>query len=136
MNNWWGKLASDGYRDEDGSDEGSEYADSEELLGLYGSGDETTSQRWTRYCESTHDIRIPIMLEKALLFIHKYVFKRALKWHAMQNQFDFIFKHNDNVRVSAVCKEVGCQWRILASLEAKKESIQIKTFKPELECGS
>jgi len=83
-----------------------------------------------------HDRRIPIVLEKGLLFADTYVFKRALKRYAVQNQFDFKLKQSDKVRVSAVCKEVGCQWRILASLEAKKESIQIKTFKPELECGS
>jgi hypothetical protein len=74
MSNWWGKFVGDGYRAEGGSDGGSEYADSEELLSLYGSDDETTSQRRTRYHEfnEKHDMRIPIVLEKGLLFADTY----------------------------------------------------------------
>jgi len=50
---------------------------------------------------------------------------------------DFKYKHNDRVRVSVVCKEQGqgCDWRIHASLDAKKESIHIKTFIPDHQCG-
>jgi hypothetical protein len=101
MSNWWGKFVGDGYRAEGGSDGGSEYADSEELLSLYGSDDETTSQRRTRYHEfnEKHDMRIPIVLEKGLLFADTYVFKMALKWYDVLNQFDFKFKHNDKAKV-------------------------------------
>jgi hypothetical protein len=65
------------------------------------------------------------------------VFKKALKWYAMQHGFDFKYKHNDKVRVIAVCKEQGegCDWRIHASMNAKKESIQIKTIKLDHQCN-
>jgi len=40
--------------------------------------------------------------------------------------------------VTVVCKEQGvdCDWRVHASLDAKKESIQIKTFIPYHQCGN
>jgi hypothetical protein len=40
------------------------------------------------------------------------------------------------VIVTAVCKEQGasCDWRVHASLDAKNESIQIKTFIPDHQC--
>jgi hypothetical protein len=54
--------------------------------------------------------------------------------------FDFKYKYNDRVRVrvSAFCKDEGegCKWRIHASLDAKKESIQIKTFRPDHQYGN
>jgi hypothetical protein len=110
MNNWWWKCASDGHCVEGGSDEGSDYVDSKELLSLDGSNDEMTSQRWMKYREfnEKHDIRIPIVLEKVLLFTDTCVFKMALKWYAVQSQFDFKFKHIDKMRVSAACKDIDC----------------------------
>jgi hypothetical protein len=65
---------------------GDEDADNEELLSLYGSDNEATSRRQTRYREFNvkHDRRIPIVLEKGLLFADSYVFKRALKRYAVR----------------------------------------------------
>jgi hypothetical protein len=78
-----------------------------------------------------HDMRIPIELEKGLMFADTCVFKRALKWYVVQHWFDFKYKYNDRMSVSVVCKEQDCDRRIHASFNAKKESIQIKTFKPD-----
>jgi hypothetical protein len=52
----------------------------------------------------------------------------------MQYGFDFKYKHNDRVKVTTVCKEQDCTWRIHASLAAKKEAVQIKTFVPDHQC--
>jgi methionyl-tRNA formyltransferase len=52
----------------------------------------------------------------------------------VQIGFDFKYKHNNRMRVSVVYKKQECDWRIHASLDAKKESIQIKAFKPSHQC--
>jgi hypothetical protein len=108
------------------------------VVSLDGSDDDGASQRRMRYREfnENHDMRIPIELEKGLMFADTRVFKKALKWYAMQHEFDCKYKHNDRVKVSAVCKEQGCDWRIHASFDAKKESIMRKIFKPDHQCGS
>jgi hypothetical protein len=69
MENWWGKFAGAGHY-EDIVDEGEKYYDSEELVSLAGSGDEGTSRR-VRRCwvfNESHDMRVPIELEKCMLF--------------------------------------------------------------------
>lgn len=103
-------------------------SDDDELLGR--------RRRKYRDFHDTHDMRIPIVLEKGLLFSDTSVFKRALKWYAVQNSFDFKYKHNDRIRVTAVCKDEACSWRIHAAVDAKRESIQIKTFIPAHQCGN
>ncbi|XP_062170398.1 uncharacterized protein LOC133876128 [Alnus glutinosa] len=124
MENWWGKFVGEEPHASTGHEDGEEYYDSEELMSLDGSDDELTERRRRRYREfnENHDMRVPIVLEKGLLFADTCVFKKALKW----------------VRVSAVCKEQGegCELRIHASLDAKKESIQIKTFRLDHQCGN
>jgi hypothetical protein len=72
-----------------------------------------------------HDMRRPIVLDKGDLFTDTSVFKKELKLYVVQHVFDFKFKHNDRGRVTAVCKEQDYTWRIHASLDAKKEAIQI-----------
>jgi hypothetical protein len=71
------------------------------------------------------------VLDKGDLFTDTRVFKKALKWYTVQHEFDFKYKHNDRVRVTAVCKEQDYIWRIHGSLDAKKEATQIKTFVPD-----
>jgi hypothetical protein len=74
---------------------------------LDGSADERTSRRKMRYRKfnESYDMRILVELEKGLLFANTRVFKKALKWYAVQHEFAFKYKHNDRVRVNAVCKE-------------------------------
>jgi hypothetical protein len=123
MDNWQGKFVGAEHH------ANTAHEDGEELVSLDGSGDDGASQRKMRYSEfsESHDMRIPIELEKSLLFVDTSVFKKALKWYTMQQGFDFKYEHNDRVRVSVACKEQGCDWRIHASSDEKKESIQIKT---------
>jgi hypothetical protein len=140
MENWWGKFVGEEPHASTRHEDGEEYYDSEELMSLDGSDDELTKRRRRRYRDfnESHDMRVPIELEKGLLFADTCIFKKALKWYAVQNRFDFKYKHNDRVGVSTVCKEKGegCEWRIHASLDAKKESIQIKIFRPDHQCGN
>ncbi|XP_059458345.1 uncharacterized protein LOC132187941 [Corylus avellana] len=70
------------------------------------------------------------------LFTNTYSFKRALKTYAVQNRFDYHYEHNDMGRVSAICREEHCRWRIHASIDATMIYIQIKTFYPIHICGN
>jgi hypothetical protein len=62
------------------------------------------------------------VLDKGDLFTDTSVFKKALKWYDVQHEFNFKFKHNDRGRVTAICKEQDCTWRIHVSLDAKKRA--------------
>lgn len=138
MDNWWGKFVVAEHHANIAHEKGEEYADIEELITLDGSDDDGTSRRSKNYHEfnENHDIRIPIELEKGLMFANTRVFKRAIKWYDVQHVFDFKYKYNDRMRVNAVFKEQDCDWRIYASFDMKKESIQTKAFKPDYQCGN
>jgi hypothetical protein len=131
----WGRFAGSEHYANIVHEEGEKYYDNEDLLSLDGSDDARTSRR-RRYHEfnESHDMRILIVLEKGLVFVDTHVFKKALKRYAVQHGFDFKYKHNDCVRVSAVCKEKYCIWRIHESLDAKKKSTQIETFVLDHQC--
>ncbi|XP_059461803.1 uncharacterized protein LOC132190770 [Corylus avellana] len=77
-----------------------------------------------------HDLTIPVTFELGDQFADFNSFKRALKMHAVQNGFDYNYKHNDMSRVSAVCKAEQCSWRIHASTDATRTCFQIKTYYP------
>jgi hypothetical protein len=55
------------------------------------------------------------------------LFKTAFKNYAIQNGFDFVYQHNDKIRVTTVCK-LKCGWRIHASQSNARDALQIKTF--------
>jgi hypothetical protein len=63
------------------------------------------------------------------------MFKAAIKTYSIQNGFDFVYKRNDKIRVTAVYK-LKCGWRIHASWSNTRDSFQIKTFKPTHNCGT
>jgi hypothetical protein len=63
------------------------------------------------------------------------MFKAAIKHYAIQNGFDFVYKQNDKIRMSAVCK-LNCGWRIHASQSNAQDALQIKTFIPTHNCGT
>jgi hypothetical protein len=83
-----------------------------------------------------HDLNIAMELEVEELFTYTYSFKRPLKTYVVQNDFDYFYKHNDKGRVSAICREKHCSWRIHASIDAKRTSMQIKIFYPMHVCGN
>jgi hypothetical protein len=73
--NWWGKFVGAEHHANIAHEEG------EELISLDESDDDGTSRRSKSYREfnENHDIRIPIELEKGLMFANTRVFKRAIK---------------------------------------------------------
>jgi hypothetical protein len=87
MENWWRKFVGPEHHTNIGHEEGEEYYDSKELVSSDGSNDEGTSQRMRRYREfnESHDMRVPIKLEKGLLFADTPAFKKALKWYVVQH---------------------------------------------------
>jgi len=115
----------------------SDYPDSDSLISLDSDEEEGDQPRKKRYPEfnAVHDMNKNITFTVGHIFKDRHDFRRALKLYAIQNRFDFVYKHNDRVRVTAVCKE-NCGWRIHASLTSNKGSFQIKTFHSTHECGS
>jgi hypothetical protein len=72
-------------------------------------------------------------------FTDAYSFKRALKTFAVQNGFDYYYRHNDLGKVSVVCrehKERDCKWRIHVSIDATRTCLQIKTLYSTHTCGN
>jgi hypothetical protein len=63
-----------------------------------------------KYPEFTeHDLKGKIKLKMGLRFRDTSMFKAAIKTYSIQNGFDFVFKHNDKIRVTAECK-LKCGW--------------------------
>jgi hypothetical protein len=81
MENWWGKFVGEEPHASTGHEDGEEYYDTEELMSLDGSDDELTERKRRRYREfnENHDMRVPIELEKGLLFADTCVFKKGTK---------------------------------------------------------
>jgi hypothetical protein len=75
MDNWWGKFVGVEYHANIAHEEGEEYADSEELVSLDGSDDDGTSRRRRMYREfnENYHMRIPIELEKGLMFVDTHL---------------------------------------------------------------
>jgi hypothetical protein len=70
-----------------------------------------------------HDLTIPVKLALGDQFTDAYELKSALKTFAVQNGFDYYYRHNDLGRVSAICREherSDCKRRIHASIEATR----------------
>ena len=86
-----------------------------------------------------HDLKIPVTFALGDQFADVYSFKRALKTFAVQNGFDYYYKHNDMSRVSVVCREhskKNCKWKIHASIDVTRTCLQIKTLYPTYTCGN
>lgn len=75
-----------------------------------------------------------IKLELGMIFSTFKVFKKALTEYSIQEGKDFIYTHNVEERVSAVC-ERKCGWYIHASPTPDKNAFQIKIFQGVHSCG-
>ncbi|KAK3008240.1 hypothetical protein RJ639_015216 [Escallonia herrerae] len=67
-------------------------------------------------------------------------FWQALKLHRVRRVYDFVYKRNENKRITVVCKywhkdHGECQWRIHASPIGGQSTFQIKTFHQKHTCG-
>jgi hypothetical protein len=92
-----------------------------------------------RQFNEKHYLMIPVKLALGDQFTDAYEFKRALKTFAVQNGFDYYYRHNDLGRVSAICREhkrSDCKWRIHALIDATRACFQIKTLYPTHTCGN
>jgi hypothetical protein len=94
-------------------------------------------RRVRRYSEwrPKQDLKDIITLIVGLKFSNPTEFKETLEVFAMQNSFDYMYKHNEKMRVSAECKK-KCDWRIHTSWSNCRKFFQIKTFQPVHNCGS
>jgi hypothetical protein len=92
-----------------------------------------------RQFNEKHDLTIPVKLALGDQFPDAYSIKRALKTFAVQNNFDYHYRHNDLGRVSAICREHkqrDCKWRFHASIDATRTCFQIKTLYPTHNYGN
>jgi len=98
-----------------------DYANSDSLISLDSDEEEGDQSRKKRHpvFNAVHDMNKNITFIVGHIFNDRHDFRKALKLYAIQNRFDFVYKHNDRVRVTVVCKE-NCGWRIHASLTSDK----------------
>jgi len=87
--------------------------DSEEEEEDEGEGPRRRVRRYPEW-RPKRDLKEIITLIIGLKFSNPTEFKEMLKVFAMQNSFDYIYKHNEKTRNSAECKK-KCGWRIHAS---------------------
>lgn len=134
--NWWYKVECNiSLKGAEIKDD--EYVDeSDGLASLQGSDDAGNKKKQHKRFNEKHDLNILVELEVGELFTNTYSFKKALKTYDVQNEFDYLYKHNDKGRVSTICKERHCSQRIHAFIDAKRTSIQIKIFYPIHICGN
>jgi len=94
-------------------------------------------RRVRRYpeCRPKRDLKDIITLTVGLKFSNPTEFKETLKAFAVQNSFDYMYKHNEKTRVTAECKK-KCGWRIHTSWSNCRKFFQIKTFQLVHNCGS
>jgi hypothetical protein len=115
-----------------------EVEESDGLSSLGDSDSDGVKPKKYRQFNEKHDLTRPIKLALGDQFRDAYEFKRALKTFAVQNGFDYYYRHNDLGRVSAICRgheQNDCKWRIHASIDATRACFQIKTLYPTHTCG-
>ncbi|XP_071719661.1 uncharacterized protein [Rutidosis leptorrhynchoides] len=61
-------------------------------------------------------------------------FREALRKYSIAHAFNFVYKKNENQRVTVKCKAEGCQWRIHASKLSTTNLVCIKTMRPVHNC--
>jgi hypothetical protein len=140
MIEWFGAGAYSNVHDVDvvSSDSADSERDIESLSSESDNVEATRSRRnkKIKYPEFTeHDLKGKIKLKKGLRFPNTSMFKAAIKTYSIQNGFDYVYKHNDKIRVTAECK-LKCGWRIHASQSNARDAIQIKTFISTHNCGT
>jgi hypothetical protein len=112
-------------------------ASSNSLQSMNGSdSDNVRKKKRYRKFNKKFDLKIPISFKVGDQFLDTHVFKQVLKTHAVQQRFDYLYKHNDTSRVSAIYKEEHCEWRIHAYIDVTQTCTQIKTYYPTYVCGN
>ncbi|XP_024988328.1 uncharacterized protein LOC112523111 isoform X1 [Cynara cardunculus var. scolymus] len=61
-------------------------------------------------------------------------FREALRKYSIAHGFNYVYKKNENQRVTVKCKSEGCPWRIHASRLSTTQLVCIKTMKPTHSC--
>ncbi|KAK1426502.1 hypothetical protein QVD17_15176 [Tagetes erecta] len=61
-------------------------------------------------------------------------FREALRKYSIAHAFNFVYKKNENQRVTVKCKAEGCPWRIHASKLSTTQLVCIKTMRPVHTC--
>jgi hypothetical protein len=129
---WWENI--DLGVNETGADLGDKEADNSSD-GLGSDSDDVGRKKQYRQFNKKFDLNIPITFELGDVFPDTYVFKLALKTQAVQQGYDYKFTHNDRCRVSVICMQESCYWRIHASTDATRTCTRIKRYYSTHSCG-
>lgn len=68
------------------------------------------------------------VIEKGALFPYIKAFRRALRQHAIKEQFEYTTCKTDPTRLIAKCKHEMCEWRIHASRLQDNKTIMVQCF--------
>ena len=103
---WWDSIEFN--VNEEGAEVEDRQADdvneSDGLESLEDSDSDGVKRKKYRQFNEKHDLKIPVTFALGDQFTDVYSFKRALKTFAVQNSFDYYYRHNDMGRVSVICR--------------------------------
>ncbi|XP_042481118.1 uncharacterized protein LOC122061736 [Macadamia integrifolia] len=120
------------FEDGDGS-EGDEASIGTDDLSDYDSDEFHAPQ--VRRARSVFDVEGKVQLEDGMIFDDVDHFRRELKDYAIQEGFHLQRIKNERTRVTVICADDGCQWRIHASPTEDKITFMIKSFNPQHTCS-
>ncbi|KAH7867298.1 hypothetical protein Vadar_031580 [Vaccinium darrowii] len=110
----------------------SDPGDDDELQTLRGSGEDSNQINHPEFNEDV-DMKNPVM-KKGMKFTNVTVFRKALREWQVQGGYDIKFVKNESTRVTAICKEKKCGFRIHASNMQCEKTFQVKSIIPNHDC--
>ncbi|KAH7848811.1 hypothetical protein Vadar_008331 [Vaccinium darrowii] len=106
--------------------------DDDELQTLKGSDEDSNQINHPEFNEDV-DMKNPVM-KKGMKFTNVTVFRKALREWQVQGGYDIKFVKNESTRVTAICKEKKCGFRIHASNMQCEKTFQLKSIIPNHDC--
>nr|XP_043633677.1 uncharacterized protein LOC122604879 [Erigeron canadensis] len=67
-------------------------------------------------------------MKENLKFPNVISFRRALNHHAIKNEFEYFIEKSEPRRFTARCKQMGCKWRIHASVMQDNVTFEVKSL--------
>lgn len=127
--------------------------DEDDLRSLEGSDEEVDN---SPYFNPEVDFKKPIKLQLGLKFRSAELLRKAVRWHAIEQRFDYYFLHNSSKRITIYCRDrcdcpwdakrtrkigcfcreedLNCQFKLYAVKLPLQETWQIRTLSGEHKC--
>ncbi|XP_024162805.1 uncharacterized protein LOC112169929 isoform X2 [Rosa chinensis] len=119
-----------------------EWVDEEDMFGVDDSDDEklvytmnSDGKREELGCEFNPktDMKNPAFKLK-MKFATSQILRDALREHAIQGGWEYVFVKNDKTRVRVVCKEDNCPFQLFASKMQHESTLMVKSYDPVHKC--